>query len=160
MITPSDVSDDELLLAGLAARKLAKLLAGMLSVGLSSLHFDPPESFLCGRDRLILAFVEILRHVGVRPGSESAIALGEHTIRLSRLVDDFFRHLLALAHWRSLTAGELALTADRLGVAYSAALTSLQELLRGLGCPADYSQERMKGQVLINGNAADFSRRL
>src|SRR4051812_31970284 len=103
MIATSDIPEDELLLAGLACRKLSKLLAGMLSVGLSSLQLDSPESFLAGRDKLILALVEIVCRTGVRPGSDSAITLNERTTRLSRLVDDFFSHLLALAGWRSMT---------------------------------------------------------
>jgi hypothetical protein len=160
MITITDIPDDDLILARLVCRKMAKLLGGMLSVGLSSLQLDSPESFLAGRDKLIPAMVEVVCHTGVRPGSESAFTLNERTTRLSRLVDDFFIRFRVLSGWRSMAQGELNLASSQLATVYSASLTELQELLQDLQSPTDYRQQQIKGQALISGVVADLSRRL
>lgn len=160
MIAVTDIPDDELLLAGLVCRKMAKLLGGMLSVGLSSLQLDSPESFLAGRDKLIRAMVEVVCHTGVRPGSESAFALNERTTHLSRLVDDFFTHLHRLSEWRHMTREELQSRSILLATAYSSSLTELQELSQDLCSPVDYRQQQTIGQALISGIVTDLSKRL
>src|SRR4051794_35498916 len=122
-----------------------------------ALQLDSSESFLAGRDKLILALVEVVRHTGVRPGSDSALGLSERTTRLSRLVDDFFSRLVALGEWRRMAIGELHLASAQLAAAYSASLTEVQGLLQDFRYPADFQQQQMKGQTLINGVIADLS---
>jgi hypothetical protein len=159
MITVTDIPEDELLLARLAGTKLGKLLGGMLTAGLSSLQLDPPGAFLTGRDRLIRAVVEVVRHTGVRPGAGSALGLNERTTRLSRHVDDFFNRLRRLIEWRGMTREELQSEGGHLTDAYSASLTELQELLRDLHSPVDYRQQRATGQALVAGVVTDLSER-
>jgi hypothetical protein len=160
MIAVSDLPEDEWHLARLVCGKLARLLGGMLSVGLGSLQLDSPESFLAGRDRLIRAMVEVLRHTGVKPGSESACDLHDRTTHVAQLVDDFFRHLFTLAHWRSMKKEEIQRTCGGLSSAYASLLTTLQELLQALHSPADYRPQQHKGQELIDGAVADLCTRL
>lgn len=160
MIAVSDIPEEELLLARLAGEKLAKLLGGMLSVGLSALHFDSPEAFLMGKNKLILAMLEVLRHTGVRPGSESAIDFNQRMASLSKQVDDFFNDLMTLAPWRGMNIEEVQRASLRLAASYSASLATLQELLHAFGDTDDYRSQQMKGQQLIDCGIPELSKRM
>jgi hypothetical protein len=104
--------------------------------------------------------VEVLCHTGVRPGTDSAIDLNDRTNHLAQVVDDFFSHLLTLAHWRRMSKDEVQLTSSHLATAYSTSLVILQELQQDFNGMADYSQQQMKAQVLIDGAVSELSRRL
>jgi len=65
---------DDLLLARLAAAKLAKLVRGLFTVGLAALETDRPLDFLHGRERPPLAFVEVLACAGLFRREAEALA--------------------------------------------------------------------------------------
>jgi hypothetical protein len=72
---PPTISGDEILLAQLACVKLAKLVQGAFSVGLSALQteaFDAPV-FFEERFRVLTGFALVLHSIGGRPGSTEEV---------------------------------------------------------------------------------------
>src|SRR5947209_8758843 len=95
------VPHDELLLAQLVSAKLARVINGMLSVGLATLELDSPTAFLSGKDKVLLGFIEVLRCVAVKPGNAEAIeVLRRQTHQLSDLAIRFCNLFTELARWR------------------------------------------------------------
>src|SRR5262245_38463536 len=119
MITASDIPPDERFLVRLLCEKLAGLLGGMLSVGLTSLQMSSPGSFFVGRDRPMLAIVDTLGLTSARAFSDTATELKERTTALARSVNDFFAHLTNLAGWSAMSHDELYRLGDKLNHTYA-----------------------------------------
>jgi hypothetical protein len=150
-MTLSDITEDELTLARLAALKLACRLHGLLSVGLASLQLmESPMQFFSGRDKPILAFIEVLRCTAARPGSETAAELAASVDQMSILSAEFYNCLVRLANWRTLEPGRIHEAGDALLSAYCRLLQTLHRFLQALSVPVDFSQKEHVGQELVS----------
>jgi hypothetical protein len=150
------IAPDELLLAELASAKLAKLIQGLMTVGVGSLKMASPSAFLAGRDRPLLAFVEVLHCVGLRPGcGDEWERLRQHAEQLADLTRQFRQDLLQLAAWRTLSPTEVRARADRLVASYTALRQSLAAFRALIGADTDYSGEIHQGREMIDAFLKD-----
>jgi hypothetical protein len=144
------IPPDELLLARLASAKLAKLISGLMSVGVSSLQLESPAGFLANRDKVLLGFIEVLRCIGVKPGNgESQERLRHQADELFDLARQFHQHFIQLAAWRTLSPPQVQATADGLLAKYAALCQALAVFRNLLGEEADPSAGIQQGQEML-----------
>ena len=156
MNVKSAIMPHELLLAQLASEKLAMLLKGLMSVGVSSLQLDSPGHFLAGQDQRLLAFIEVLRCVGVRPDHPEVFdRLREVGDRLSDLARQFHHHFLELADWRALSPPEVRATAGRLVASYTELCQALATFRGLIGVKAEEVGQVQLGRELISSFLSD-----
>jgi hypothetical protein len=145
------LTPDELLLAQLASAKLAKLIKGLMSVGVGALQLAAPSDFLAGGDQVLLAFIEVLRCTGVNPKcGEFFYRLRQQTDQLSDRARQFHRHFLELAAWRTMAPPEVRATANRLVANYTDFCHSLAAFRALIGVEADDSDQVQQGRDLIS----------
>jgi hypothetical protein len=141
---------DELLLADLASAKLAKLLQGFLSVGLTALQLDDPLGFLAPRDKGMLGFVEVLRVVVVKAGHlEVGARLRDLAAQLSDAVVAFHRHFCAVASWRKLTHPEVRSLVDQLRESYRRCCETIRDYRTILGADSDCSRQVSLAEAML-----------
>jgi hypothetical protein len=141
---------DELLLAQLAAGKLAKVMHGLMSVGIASLETDDPAGFLAGRERTPLGFLEVLRCIGVKPGhAEKVEPLRQQVRELIELASNTHGALVELAHWRTMSRSEIQKAVDRAGDGYAQWCQRLGQFCAQLGMEVDYSAQAEQNRVQL-----------
>jgi hypothetical protein len=148
----ADIPEDELALARLAGRKLAKLLHGILTVGLASIRMEQSSGFLTGRDRKILAFVEVLCAT-----SPSTSELADSLREISALTPAFYGKLVRLADWRNLEDAEIQDAANDLLSTYCTLLCALRKLLDSLGVQVDFSREQTVAKEFLTDATANLA---
>jgi len=145
---------DELLLAKLAIAKLAKLMHGLLSVGMATVAMEPPTAmnFLEGRDKPPLAFLEVLRCTGVRPDSADKVKqLRLQVEQIGDAMSQFHRLFLNLAQWRDMSAEDVRTDTDRFGDSYVDFCRLLGEFSALLGMEADFSDQARQDRNYLEG---------
>jgi hypothetical protein len=153
----NSIAPDELLFGQLASAKLAKLIQGLMSVGMGSLHLPSPGAFLAGRDKTLLAFVEVLRCVGVKPGcGEDCERLRQHAGTLAELTRQFYQDFLQLAAWRDLSPAEVRARADRLVASYTELCQSLAAFRALIGADTDCSGQALQGREMMDAFLKDL----
>jgi hypothetical protein len=146
------IAPDELLLAQLASAKLAMLIKGLMSVGVGALQLASPGGFFTGRDKVLLAFIEVLRCVGVGPGfGEGFDRLRGQADQLAGLASQFHQHFLELVPWRTLPPRDVRAAADRLFASYAELCQALAAFQALIGVPSDYSDQVQEGRELLGG---------
>jgi hypothetical protein len=146
------IPQDELLLAQLASAKLAKLIKGLMSVGVGSLQLESPLGFLADRNKVLLAFIEVLRCVGVSPMSgERYERLRHQADQLSDLVGRFHHHFVELAAWRTMSPPQVRATAGELVASYAELCQVLAAFRASIGVEADASAQVQQGREMIRG---------
>jgi hypothetical protein len=144
------IPEDELLLARLASAKLAGIVHGMMSVGVAALEAESPADFLAGKDRAMLAFIEVLECIGVKPGfGEIVQTLRRDAGKLSGLALRFHRHFLDVACWRTLSSPNLSAAADRLFASYADLCQALDAFRAHLGVESDCSPQVQKAREAV-----------
>lgn len=142
---------DDLLLAKLASAKLMKLVQGLLSVGLGSLELEAPDGFLAGRDKPLLAFIEVLQCIGVKPGHDGIEILRRRVEELSALAREFYQHLMKLSQWRIIQPEGIQEAADGLLDSYTQFLKALEAYRTLVGAEESYAEQIQHGRLLIAG---------
>lgn len=144
--------DDELLLAQLTTAKLSRIVHGLISVGVPALELDAPEEFLSGKDELLLAFIEVLRSLSLRPGPHGrSDAFRKQTRQLRVQALQFHREFLAFAKWRTLSLEQIPFAAQRLGDSYRQFGQSLDDTLVLLGAACPSLARLQEGTQLLDG---------
>jgi hypothetical protein len=145
------IPEDELLLARLASAKLAKMLQGIMSVGTAALELESPADFLTGKDRALLAFIQVLECIGVKPGfGEIVQTLRLDATKLSLLALRFHQHFLDVARWRTLSAPDLCAAADRLLASYAELCQALDAFREHLGVECDCSPQVQQARQALS----------
>lgn len=144
----SAIPHDDLLLAQLAVAKLAKVMQGIMSVGVASLELDAPADFLAGKDQVLLGFLEVLRCIGLRPGHAGQMELLRRPVdELADLARQFHRAFLALAQWRTLSPEDTRQAARRLTECYAQFFRALEGFAALLGMDVDYAAKAQQGTI-------------
>jgi hypothetical protein len=145
------VPQDDILLCQLTAAKLVGVAYGILSVGVGSLEFDPPTDFLEDNDKVLPGFLEVFRHIGVKPGHADTIELLREQVReLSNLAIQYHANFMELARWRTMSSVEIQETANRLATSYTQFLQALGAFCSGLGIGLDCSVRIQQGRNRID----------
>jgi hypothetical protein len=133
---------NELILARLAAAKLAKVMHGIMSVGTASLGMETSMDFLTNRDKTPLGFLEVLGCIGVRPGHEDKIPLLRERVKeLADVTSQFHRLFIELTNWRSMLPADINTAVERLGDSYSLFCQRLGDFCSMLGMESDFTQQ-------------------
>jgi hypothetical protein len=152
------IRQDELLLAQLASAKLAKLISGLMSVGVGSLQLESPVGFLANRDKVLLGFIEVLRCISVKPGNgEGHQRLRRQADRLFDLAGQFHQHFIELAAWRTLSPSQVETTANALVAKYAELLQALAVFRALIGVEADPSAQVQQGHEMMTAFLADIA---
>jgi hypothetical protein len=152
------IPQDELLLAQLASAKLAKLITGLVSVGVGSLYLETPVGFLANRDKVLLGFIEVLRCVPVKPGNgEIHERLRYQADQLLDLARQFHQHFIQLAAWRTMPPPQVRATADGLVANYAELCQELAVFRALIGAEADPSAQIPQGREMIRAFLADIA---
>jgi hypothetical protein len=141
MTIEADIPENELALARLAGLKLVKLLHGFLSVGCVALQLENPREFFDGRNRPVMAFIEVLRCTGMKPASESSQLFGDMVQELAKSTVNFFDGLSALADWRNTDNPTNETRIADVETAYLVLLQRLEKFTVLLGMNVDYSEQ-------------------
>lgn len=151
MSVMSAIPPDELQLARLAAAKLARVIQGIMSVGVASLELPTPTGFLDGKEKVVLAFLEVLRCVGVKPGHGDTVArLRQPVDQLADVALEFQRNFMALADWRSMRPDDARAIANRVFASYSQFCQLLADFCALIEVELDPSESTAQGRVLID----------
>jgi hypothetical protein len=141
---------DELVLARLTVAKLAKVVHGLLSTGTACLALPSPETFLTGREKTPLGFLEVLGCIGVNPGHADKIPmLRERVKELSELVSQSHRELLELAVWRTLSSENIHHIVGQLSDTYTQFCQKLQAFGTMLEMDVNYSKQAQEDVQML-----------
>ena len=144
------IPDEELLLARLTCSKLARMAQGLTSTGLASFELAPPTEFVAERVKSISAMIEVLRCIGVKPGSgQAAQVLREKADQLAHLADQYFGQFVRLAHWRSMAPADVQELASLTAASCVSLLESLESFSRLLGMEPDFPVEKEQAGRMI-----------
>jgi hypothetical protein len=150
MNTIADVTDDELALAQLASKKLMELVDGFLSVSLASLFLGDPHSFISGRNKLIVSFIDVVGATGAKPASAFTRKLQTLTGQLAEQTTLFYSILVRVAGWRSLGVEEIEADFESLKANYGQITEISDRLFELLGTGAHPEDRRLASRQMID----------
>jgi hypothetical protein len=143
---------EELQLARLVCVKLAGLLKGTLSVGMTVCLTEVVAAphFLSERHDGLRAHLVVLRCLGLKPSFGHLLRrLREPIEQLLELETRFYQSFLVLARWTRLPRAAVSQEAAALANSYAAMHQLLQGFAEGIGTPASLVQEPGFGQEMV-----------